>query len=50
MFALKPPDLGGALLVGSFAVLSGVPILEELARTSRHRGERRGQAGFATIK
>lgn len=51
IFALREPlDLGRVLLVGSFAVLSGVPILEELARTHRHRGERRFQAGLATIK
>lgn len=50
IFSLRPADLGRALLVASFAVLSGVPILEEIARTYRHRGERRFQAGFATIK
>lgn len=50
VFSLRPPDMGRLLLVGSFALLSGVPILEELARTHRHRGERRFQAGFATIK
>jgi hypothetical protein len=50
IFSLQPPDVGRVLLVGSFAVLSGVPILEELARTYRHRGERRFQAGLATIK
>jgi hypothetical protein len=50
IFSLRPPDLGRVLLVGSFAVLSGVPILEELARTYRHRGERPFQAGLATIK
>jgi hypothetical protein len=50
IFSLRPPDLGRTLLVGSFAVLSGVPIIEELARTYRHRGERRFQAGLATIK
>jgi hypothetical protein len=50
MFSLRPFELGRMLLVGSFAVLSGVPILEELARTYRHRGERRFQAGLATIK
>lgn len=49
-FSLRPFDLGRMLLVGSFAVLSGVPILEELARTYRHRGERQPQAGLATIK
>src|SRR5688572_3918960 len=40
IFSVRPPDLGRLLLVGSFAVLSGVPILEELARTYRHRNER----------
>jgi hypothetical protein len=50
IFSLRAADLGRTLLVGSFAVLAGVPILEELARTYRHRGERRFQAGFATIK
>lgn len=45
-----PLDIGRVLLMGSFALLSGVPILEELARTRRHRGERRFQAGLATIK
>lgn len=50
VFSLRPPDLGRGLLVISFAVLSGVPILEELARTHRHRDERRPQAGLATIK
>lgn len=49
-FSLRPPELARWLLLGSFAVLSGVPIVEELARTYRHRGERRFQAGFATIK
>lgn len=43
-------DLGRVLLVASFAVLAGVPVLEELARTHRHRDERRYQAGLATIK
>jgi hypothetical protein len=50
IFSPRPLELGRALLVGSFAVLSGVPILEELARTYRHRGERHFQAGLATIK
>lgn len=49
-FGLRPLALGRGLLVGSFAVLSGVPILEELVRTYRRRSERRFQAGFATIK
>ena len=36
------PSLGvtQALLIGSFVVLPGVPILEELVRTRRHRFER----------
>jgi hypothetical protein len=40
------------LLLASFAVLAGLPILEELVRTRRHRieRERRYQAGLATIK
>jgi hypothetical protein len=50
IFSWQPPDLQALLLLGSFAVLSGVPILEELARTHRHRGERQFQAGLATIK
>ena len=50
IFSPRPADLGRMLLVGSFAVMAGVPILEELARTRRHRGERRVQAGLATIK
>jgi hypothetical protein len=51
IFSLRAPlDLGRMLLVGSFALLSGVPIVEELARTHRHRGDRRFHAGFATIK
>jgi hypothetical protein len=53
LFSLRAPiDIARMLLVGSFAVLAGVPIVEELARTYRHRGdrERRFQAGLATIK
>lgn len=51
MFSLRAPlDLGRVLLVGSFALLAGVPILEELARTYRHRGKRRLHAGLATIR
>lgn len=51
VFSVREPlDLGRVLLVGSFALIAGVPILEELARTHRHRGERRLQAGLATIK
>jgi hypothetical protein len=47
-----PVTSGSVLLVASFAVLSGVPILEELWRTHRQRFERErpGQAGLATIK
>ncbi len=51
--ALQPSlGVGQVLLVASFAVLAGVPILEELVRTRRHRfeRERRFQAGLATIK
>ncbi|MFC4309388.1 diguanylate cyclase [Steroidobacter flavus] len=50
---LVRPDSSRVLLLASFTVLAGVPILEELVRTLRHRGERkqlRYQAGFATIK
>lgn len=50
LFSLRPTELGRWLFVGSFAVLSGVPILEELARTYRHRGEPRFQVGLVTIK
>ncbi len=50
ILSLRPPDIGRVLFVGSFAVLSGVPILEELARTCRHRNDGRAQAGLATIK
>jgi hypothetical protein len=48
----SPIDTGRALLVASFAVLAGVPIVEELVRTRRHDPERRRryQAGLATIK
>lgn len=48
-----PLTLGEILLLVSYAVLAGVPILEELVRTRRYRAERhraRGQAGLATIK
>ncbi|WP_129781622.1 hypothetical protein [Peristeroidobacter soli] len=51
--AAVPADAGRVLLLASFIGLAGVPILEELARTLRHRGERKQpgyQAGFATIK
>lgn len=37
IFSMQSPDLAAVLLVASFAVLSGAPILEELARTYRHR-------------
>jgi ABC-type amino acid transport system permease subunit len=50
IFSLRPPELGRTLLLSSFAVMSGAPILEELARTYRHRGDRHVQAGFVTIK
>lgn len=46
-----PVSSGAVLLLASFAVLAGAPVLEELMRTRRHRAERkRGQAGLATIK
>jgi hypothetical protein len=47
-----PRTSGRVLLVASFAVLSGAPILEELRRTRRKRlgREHRSQAGLATIK
>jgi hypothetical protein len=47
-----PVTSGSVLLVASFAVLSGAPILEELWRTRRKRfeRERHSQAGLATIK
>jgi len=40
-------------LLASFTVLAGAPIIEELVRAQRYRGQReqqRYQAGFATIK
>lgn len=46
-------DSSRVWLLASFTTLAGVPILEELARTLRYRGERqqqRYQAGLATIK
>ena len=46
-------DASRLWLLASFITLAGVPILEELARTLRYRGERRQQryqAGLATIK
>jgi hypothetical protein len=47
-----PVTSAGILLLASFAVLAGVPIIEELVRTRRHRFERKRnyQAGLATIK
>lgn len=53
--ALTPVHLDPSRLwlLASFTVLAGVPILEELVRTLRYRGEReqqRYQAGLATIK
>lgn len=50
VFSLRPLELERALLVASFAVLAGVPIVEELARTYRHRSERHSQVGLVTIK
>ncbi|HEY0940044.1 MAG TPA: hypothetical protein VGE08_08110 [Steroidobacter sp.] len=48
----SPLTLPSVLLLASFAVLAGIPILEELMRTRRHRAKpsRRHQAGLATIK
>ncbi len=47
-----PVSTASILLLASFAVLAGAPILEELMRTRRHRSERerRYQAGLATIR
>jgi hypothetical protein len=47
-----PVTSGSVLLVASFAVLSGAPILEELWRTRRKQfeRERQNQTGLATIK
>ena len=47
-----PVPFGSILLVASFAILAGTPILEELWRTGRQRfeHERQSQAGLATIK
>ncbi|WP_203165359.1 hypothetical protein [Steroidobacter gossypii] len=53
ILALETPvSSGRALLLASFAVLAGVPVLEELVRTRRHRSdrERRYHEGLATIK
>lgn len=50
IFSLRSLESGRVLLVGSFVVLSGVPIIEELVRTHRHRGERHFHDGLATIK
>jgi hypothetical protein len=53
LFVLRTSlELEHGLLLGSFIVLTGAPILEELMRTRRHRWEReqRFQAGLATIK
>jgi hypothetical protein len=49
---LAPITLLHVLLLVSFAVLAGFPILEELMRTRRHRAghARCHQAGLATIK
>jgi hypothetical protein len=43
-FALQSMDLDRVLLLSSFALLAGLPILEELVRTLR------SQAGLATIR
>lgn len=47
-----PLTANRVLLLASFAMLAGVPVIEELVRTRRHRMEsgRRYQAGLATIK
>lgn len=46
-----PLTWGALLLLASYTVLAGLPIVEELVRTRRHRVERdRYQAGLATIK
>lgn len=52
ILSLAPITSGKLLLLASFAVLAGVPILEELVRTHRRRADRdrRYQAGLATIK
>ena len=53
LFALREaPGRGSVLLIASFAAFAGLPILEELLRTHRHRAERarRLQAGLVTIK
>lgn len=53
VLSLKTPvTSGGIWLLASFGALAGVPILEELVRTRRHRSERerRYQTGLATIK
>ena len=50
---VRPPDAARLWLLAGFTVLAGTPILEELVRTRRHRGEReqqRYQAGLTTIK
>nr|WP_298724194.1 hypothetical protein [uncultured Steroidobacter sp.] len=50
---LVQPDSSRLWLLASFTLVAGVPILEELVRTLRHRREReqlRYQAGLATIK
>lgn len=52
VLSLVPLHAGRVWLLASFAVLAGVPILEELVRTHRHRFDRQRpyQAGLATIK
>jgi len=51
-FTLMRPDSSRLWLLASFTLLTGAPILEELLRTLRNRGEgaRRYQAGLATIR
>jgi hypothetical protein len=52
-WVLLRPDAVRVGLLASFVLLAGLPILEELVRTLRHRGERDQrsyQAGLATIK
>jgi hypothetical protein len=48
----SPLTSAHVLLLASFVVLAGIPILEELVRTRRYRveRERRYQAGLATIR
>lgn len=51
ILSLAPVSSGRLWLLGSFAVLAGAPVIEELMRTRRRQVERdRYQAGLATIK